>query len=221
MCRNKETTTIVNKQAKVVENSICSRAAPLEEKGFFSCLVDSSMKSLQEFLMGNPFVDEIESQGYIIESLPSRIEQVIRTLLYYHESYPEKDLKFLLVNDCCDLDFFTEKIASLVPPEQEDLITIIKHSNHGSLKEPMTQKRVKNNILQFENATGITFFACTDDKRGGNDSMVGLDFGNLNGIICLGKVSHDLYQQRIGRLTRVSRILNPNIDKDCLYIQIG
>ena len=71
MCRNKETTTIVNKQAKVVENSICSRAAPLEEKGFFSCLVDSSMKSLQEFLMGNPFVDEIESQGYIIESLPS------------------------------------------------------------------------------------------------------------------------------------------------------
>ena len=69
------------------------------------------------------------------------------------------------MNDCCDLDFFTKRLF-IGTPEQEDLITIIKHSNHGSVKEPMTQKRVKNNILQFENATGITFFACTDDKRG-------------------------------------------------------
>lgn len=219
MCRHKDATTIVNKKAKVDEISTCSSMIEQEKKDD-NVLLGSSMKCLQEFLEKNPFVHEIEAQGYVVQSLSSRIEQVIRSILFYHECYPEKNLNFLLVNDSCDLEFFTEKIASLVPEDKKNSITLIQHSIHGTREFPMTQNRVKETIKKFKNSTGITFFTCTDDKNRRNDSMVGLDFGNLNGIICLGKVSNDLYQQRIGRLTRVSRFTNPLIDKNCLYIQI-
>ena len=65
---------------------------------------------------------------------------------------------------------------------------------------------------------GISILFCNDQDS--TDSLVGLDLGTIDGILCFGDVGEVKKHQRIGRIVRFTRAISTE-KNHCLYIQLG
>jgi len=179
-------------------------------------LDDPSMDAFSEFLKMGWY----DKKSILPYSMHARLEQLVYSLLHYMSSFPQSNLQFLLVSDSENMNSFKEVLKSMIPDDQADLFEIREHKNKGNQKNKMTLKKNKENLRSFmdNKKQGISILFCNDQDS--TDSLVGLDLGTIDGILCFGDVGEVKKHQRIGRIVRFTRAISTE-KNHCLYIQLG
>jgi len=182
-----------------------------------SLLGDPSIATFSEFLKTGHY----EKKSLLPHSMYARLEQLVSSLLHYKDSFPQNSLQLLLISDSENMNSFKEVLNTMIPIDQADFFQIREHKIKGDRKNKMTLKKNKMNLQSFINndKQGIISILFCEDKKS-NDSLVGLDLGTIDGILCFGEVNEVKKSQRIGRITRFTRAIS-NDKNDCIYIQLG
>ena len=213
MCKQSNN-AMVDIHTKPLETEVHVEQEVFEEP---SLLKDWSMATFSEFLNTGWY----EKKSLLPHSMYARLEQLVSSLLHYKKSFPLNSLQLLLISDTQNMNSFKEVLHNMIPVDQADFFEIREHKNKGDRYNRMTVKKSKMNLQSFINNVNqgiISILFCED--RNSNDSLVGLDLGTIDGILCFGEVDEKKKSQRIGRITRFSRAVS-TYKNECIYVQLG
>lgn len=176
-------------------------------------LEDSSLREFSNFLACDFFEKKSQANGFIPYSIKSRSEKLILSLLHYNESFPQKRLKFLFLSEGQDMTNFKQAMDDLIPNDKKSRMTLLDY-NVKSTRKTIIVEDTKNILKEFLESTtaGISILFCDLKKK----DLYGLDFGEVDGIICMKKE-----ENKLKRLGLICRLNNKKKDKEILYIQLG
>ena len=200
------------KDSHFISTSVCA-SCPEKEKDSSNDVVDlvfedDSIKSLRDFIDRNPFFHNDNISGY---SIRNRVYQIISSLNFYVETFPQKQLKLMLICESRDLGNIVDQIR--MDFSDKNVVTKL-HVVRGNRSDPMTRKKITENIASIhKDYTGKVFLFCVTDYKT-DDSMTGLDFGLLDGLFLVGTTDdRGQEEQQLGRILRVKTLLEENNDK--------